>query len=368
MRVALAHDYLNQSGGAENVVEVFCRMFPEAPLYTSVYDRDAMPDFWQNIDVRTSYMQHITPRLKIAKRLLPLYPSAFESFDFSEYDAVLSSCSTFAKGVITGPETVHVCYCHNTTRPLWMYHEYVAHEERGLLQRAVLPAVVGRLRQWDYLAAQRVDHFIANSQTTAARIRKYYGRDSVVIEPPIRVSEFAGGDGVVEPYFLVISRLQSYKRIDLAVQVANMLQLRLLIAGRGPDMQRLRAMAGPTVEFLGRVTNAERVRLLQRCGALILPGREDFGLTALEAQAAGRPVIAFGAGGALETVVDGSTGSLFYEQSVESLAQTIQCFDAKAFDPAACRTQAGRFDEAVFKQRIHKHLAKLFAAHGVTAQ
>ena len=170
MRVALAHDYLNQAGGAENVAAIFCSMFPEAPLFTSVFDRMVMPEHWQAVDIRTSFMQRLSPRLEIAKRMLPLYPAAFESFDLSDYDLVLSSCSTFAKGIITPPGTTHVCYCHNTTRPLWMFHEYVAHERLGAVQRTILPAIVGRLRLWDYAAAQRVDYFIANSQATATNI------------------------------------------------------------------------------------------------------------------------------------------------------------------------------------------------------
>jgi glycosyltransferase involved in cell wall biosynthesis len=363
MRVALVHDYLNQAGGAEKVVAVLCSMFPNAPLYTSVFDPPAMPRFWSDIDVRTTFMQKLSPKLKIARRFLPLYPAAFESIDLRHYDLVLSSCSTFSKGVITSPDTLHVCYCHNTTRALWMYHDYVAHEHLGAVQRALLPAIVGRLRQWDYAAAQRVDYFIANSQTTAERIRKFYRRESVVIEPPIRVSEFQQGNATIGPYFLVISRLQSYKRIDLAIHAANNLGVPLYIAGRGPDERRLRAIAGPTIRLMGRVSDAERVRLLQGCSALIVPGKEDFGLTALEAQAAGRPVIAFADGGSLETVIPGSTGEFFCAQTVESLETVLRRFDAHAYRSSDCVAQASRFDEAVFKQRIKSHVDTLIATH-----
>jgi glycosyltransferase involved in cell wall biosynthesis len=308
-------------------------------------------------------MQKMSPKLKVAKRLLPLYPAAFESFDLRGYDLVLSSCSTVSKGVITSPDTLHVCYCHNTTRALWMYHEYIAHENLGAAQRAVLPAIVGRLRQWDFAAAQRVDYFIANSRTTAKRIQKYYRRESVVVEPPIRVSEFQDTGSVVQPYFLVISRLQSYKRIDLAIQAANNLKGPLYVAGRGPDESRLRAIAGPTVRFVGRVSDAERVRLLQHCSALIVPGHEDFGITALEAQAAGRPVIAYAGGGSLETVLPGSTGEFFAVQTVEGLESVLRRFDARAFKASDCVAQASRFDEAVFKQRIKSCLDTLIAKH-----
>lgn len=345
------------------MAKVFCEMFPQAPLFTSVYDPPAMPDSWRSVDVRTSFMQRLSPRLKMAKRLLPLYPAAFESFDFSQYDLVLSSCSTFSKGVITLPHTLHVCYCHNTTRFAWMYPEYIAHERLSRPQRYILKGVVTPLRTWDYVAAQRVDSFVANSHTTAARIRKFYRRDATVIEPPILADEFAGGDGVIEPFFLVVARLQSYKRIDLAVQAANRLGIRLRIAGRGPDESRLRHMAGPNVEFLGWVSDAERVRLFQRCSALIVPGQEDFGLIALEVQAAGRPVIAYGAGGSLETVVEGVTGVFFRQQTVEALEAALRRFDPAAFDPARCQEQARRFDVSTFRQRLATHLDILMAAH-----
>jgi hypothetical protein len=303
VRVALVHDYLNQMGGAEKVVEVFCEMFPHAPVYTSVYDPEAMPDFWRSVEVRTSFMQRFSPSLKVAKRLLPLYPAAFESFDLSQFDLVLSSCSTFAKGVITPPHTLHVCYCHNTTRFAWMYPEYIAHERLTRMQRYILKGMVTPLRTWDYVAAQRVDHYVANSRTTARRIAKFYRRSATVIEPPIRAAEFAGGDGVVEPYFL-------------------------------------------------------------RCTALIVPGKEDFGLTALEVQAAGRPVIAYRAGGSLETVVDGTTGAFFREPTPEALAAALRCFDPAAFDPEQCREYARCFDVAVFRRRLAAHLDSVMAGHG----
>ena len=368
MRVALIHDYLNQAGGAERVVEVLCQMFPEAPLYTSVYDPETMPAFWRKVQIRTTFMQRLSPKLRVAKRLLPLYPVAFEKLDLSGYDLVLSSCSTFSKGVITPPETLHVCYCHNTTRFAWMYPEYVAHEGLSRLQRTVLPFVVSPLRVWDYAAAQRVDHYVANSRTTQQRIATYYRRPATIIEPPIQTAEFAGGDGIVEPYFLIVSRLQSYKRIDLAVRAAARLGLPLRIVGRGPDEARLRRLAGTGVSFLGRVSDAERVRLLQRCAAVIVAGREDFGMVALEAQAAGRPVLAYAAGGSLETVVAGQTGAFFDEPTAESLEAALHRFDPAAYDPEACRANARRFDVEGFKRRMHDHIATLMQQHRAQLQ
>jgi glycosyltransferase involved in cell wall biosynthesis len=363
MRVAIVHDYLNQAGGAEKVVEVLCAMFPDAPVYTSVYDTDAMPDFWRGIDVRTTFMQRLTPRLRIAKQLLLFYPAAFESLDLTKYDLVLSSCSTFSKGVITSPSSVHVCYCHNTTRFAWMYHEYIAHEPLGTLQRAVLPSLVTPLRLWDFQAAQRVDHFVANSRTTHDRIRKFYRRPATIIEPPIETAKFAAGDAGDGGYFLIVSRLQPYKRLDLAVAAATRLGLKLIVAGRGPDLARLRGLAGPSVEFTGYVSDQDRTALLQRCTALIVPGTEDFGMTALEAQAAGRPVIAFGAGGALETVIDGVTGTFFREQSSQCLSTILSAFDPGKYNPQACRAQAARFDVGMFRKRLMSHITKVMAEH-----
>jgi glycosyltransferase involved in cell wall biosynthesis len=368
MRVALVHDYLNQSGGAEHVVEIFHHLFPDAPVFTSVYNPKAMPAFWRSVDVRTTFMQRLGPSLRTAKRLLPLYPFAFESIDLSEYDLVLSSCSTFSKGVITSPESIHVCYCHNTTRVLWMYHEYLAHERLGPVQRAVLTPLITPLRTWDYQAAQRVDHFVANSVTTAARIQKFYRRPSVVIEPPVRTADFAGGDGTFDDAFLLIARLQSYKRIDLAVQAATRLGKTLLVAGAGPDEKRLRSLAGPTVRFLGRVNNNERVRLLQRCAALIVPGREDFGLATVEALAAGRPVLGYAKGGTLEIVQPGRTGSFFQEQTVDALAEAMAGFDPTSYDPDACRQGAAYYDVARFQERLLSYLDSLITTRRDTTK
>ena len=256
MRIALVHDYLNQQGGAERVAQVFCETYPQSPLYTSLYDAQQMNPFWRSVDVRTSFMQRMRPSLQVAKALLPLYPFAFESFDLSGYDVVLSSCSTFAKGVLTAPETYHICYCHSPARYAWMYHDYVAQMRLGPVGRSVLPRVITPLRMWDYVAAQRVDAFLANSRTTARRIAKFYRREATVLHPPIDVSRYPAGY-VPEPYFLILARLLPYKRIDVAIEAFNRLRRPLLIVGDGPDAARLRRMAGPTVRFAGRVTDEE---------------------------------------------------------------------------------------------------------------
>ncbi|MDQ2830515.1 MAG: glycosyltransferase [Chloroflexota bacterium] len=353
LKVALAHDYLNQEGGAERVARVFCDTYPESPLYTSLYDAAAMDPSWRDRDIRTSFMQRLHPSLRIAKGLLPLYPFAFESFDLSGYDVALSSSSTFAKGIQTGPQTCHVCYCHSPARYAWMYHDYVSGMRLGRAGRAVLPAVVAPLRVWDFTAAQRVDYFIANSRNTAARITKFYRRSSTVLHPPIDVETFAPAS-TTEPYFLVLARLLPYKRIDVAIEAFNRLRWPLLIVGDGPDAARLRALAGPTVRFAGRVDDAEARHYLRHCQALVWPGEEDLGIAPLEALASGRPVVAYRAGGAVETLVEGVTGRFFARQTPDALMEVLRTFDPDSYDTAVLRAHVAEFDVRIFKRRLQQ--------------
>lgn len=363
LRVALVHDYLNQSGGAEKVVEILSEMFPGAPLYTSVFDRAAMPPQWRKLDIRTSFLQRVSADARVAKFLTPLYPAAFEAFDLAEYDLVLSSTTTFAKGVITRPETCHVCYCNNPTRFLWMYHDYMRHERLPRLARALLPLATTPLRIWDYAAAQRVDAFVAGSYNAQRRIRKYYGRDSDVVQPPIDASRFVVSHRAGE-YFLVLARLQPYKRLDLAIGACTRLGLPLHVVGEGPDRQRLERMAGPSVRFLGRVPDHMARSELAGCVALLWPGEEDFGLAPLEAQASGRPVIAFRAGGALETIKEGQTGVFFDEQTVDCLASVLTNF-RNSFDPETLRAHALSFDRAQFVERLYDVVARRYQDHQI---
>ena len=362
MRLALVHDYLNQEGGAERVVQVLCRTYPESPLYTSLYDPDRMDPFWRSVDIRTSFMQKIRPSLRIAKMLLPLYPRAFEAFDFSEYDVVLSSCSTFAKGIITGPATFHICYCHSPARFAWMYHDYVAPMNLGRVRRAVLPSIVAPLRVWDYAAAQRVNVFIANSRTTAQRIAKFYRREATVLHPPIDVGSYRPSAST-EPYYLVLARLLPYKRIDIAVEACNRLRLPLLIAGDGPDRARLQNLAGSTVRFTGRVGDQEARHYLRHCRALIWPGEEDLGLAPLEAMASGRPVVAFRAGGATETLIDGVTGRFFEQQSPDALVEILRTFDSDSYDPDVLHAHVSEFDLPIFQQRLRQFVEASVRRH-----
>ncbi len=362
LKVALVHDYLNQAGGAEKVVEVFAEMFRGAPIYTSVYDRDAMPDIWKTLDVRTSFMQRISSRVKFARAMVPLYPAAFELFDLSAYDLVLSSTTTFAKAVVTRPETCHICYCNNPTRFLWMYHDYLRHENLPIGVRNLLPFVAAPFRVWDFAAAQRPDYFVAGSHNAARRIAKYYRRDSDVVQPPIDASRFVLSPEIGD-FYLVVSRLQAYKRIDLAIEACNRLRLPLHIVGDGPDAGRLRGIAGPTIEFFGRAADSIVQEEFARCRAFIFTGEEDFGLTPLEAQASGRPVIAFQRGGALETVEPGLTGVFFGEQTVDALASTLESFDPASFDPVQIRAHALQFDKPAFKQKLYEVLSRRYSEH-----
>jgi glycosyltransferase involved in cell wall biosynthesis len=362
LKVALVHDWGNQVGGAEGVLLALKETFPDAPVYMSMYAPALMPEVWRTWGIRTSFMD----RLPLVKRhhqlFLPLYPLAFEQFDFSEFDLVISNKSGFCHGIITPPETLHIDYCLTPTRYVWDYGSYARREGIGRLANFLLQPLLTCLRVWDRLAADRVDHFVAISGEVQRRIRKYYGRDSTIIYPPVETNRFAPVDGH-DDYFLVVSRLVPYKRIDLAVQAFNRLGLPLKIAGSGRDRTALEQMAGRTIEFLGRVPDSELGRLLQRCRAFVFPGHEDFGIAPLQANAAGRPVIAYRAGGALDTVVEGKTGLLFDEQTPESLMAAVRTLDDMIFEPEVIRQHALRFDKTVFQRELMRFVEIKLAEH-----
>jgi len=353
MKVALVHDYLNQMGGAERVVLALHEIFPDAPIYTSIYDPQRVDPEFQKMDIRTSFMQKLPGVTKHHQPYLPFYPFAMESLDLRGYDLVLSSSSAFGKGVITRPETMHICYCHTPMRWCWNYDEYVEREQLGNTARRVLPFLITGLRIWDQTSAMRVDHFIANSPVVAERIQKYYRRDAIVIPPPVEASRFPF-DAAVEPedYFLTLSRLIPYKRVDLAIEACNQLHLPLVVIGSGRDLDRLKQLAGPTIRFMGHLSDEEGLHYFAHCRAFLSLNEEDFGITPLEAQASGRPVIAYGAGGALTSVVDGVTGTFFAEQTVDSLTAALASFDEHTYDPTVIRNHALEFDMPRFKRRI----------------
>lgn len=352
MRVALVHDWLINFGGAERVLQELAAMFPEAPIYVGVADPRRFPAWLEGRRVNTSSVSRWPGAMRYYNRYLPFLAMAFEHFDFSQFDLVISSSAAVAKGVVTGANTRHLAYVHTPMRYAWdFYHQYREREARGITRRLMGP-VFHYLRLWDRAVADRVDLMVANSWTVRERILKHYRRPARVIYPPVDVDRFQPEP--VEDFYLVLSRLVPYKRVDLAIQAANRLGLRLVVAGSGPDLRRLRRLAGPTVQFLGRVDAETRSRLMARAQALIFPGEEDFGIVPVEMQAAGRPVLALGRGGALETVVEGVSGLFFSEPELDHLIDAIERFQRHAWDPQAIRQNALRFGPERFRAQMER--------------
>lgn len=393
MKVALVYDRVNKWGGAERVLLTLHKMFPGAPLYTSIYDPQKAP--WAKVfEVRTSFLQNFpfATRHELYAVLMPL---VFESFSFDEYDLVISITSEAAKGIITKPQTKHICYCLTPTRYLWSgYNEYFRNPVLKFLSK---PAV-WYLKFWDKIAAQRPDKFIAISKEVQKRIKRYYGRDSEVIYPPVDLarsqphvsddarratslserrfskskfysdissgSAFSSSESALSSrfdneYFLIVSRLVPYKKIDLAVRSFNQLGLPLKIIGTGSELNRLRNMAKSNIEFLGNLTDEKLVMYYKKCRALIFPGLEDFGLTIIEAQSFGKPVIAFGGGGSLETLVEGKTGVFFSEHCVENLIKAIEKFESLTFDSKDCIMQSEKLSFEIFKKEFMRGISNL---------
>ncbi|MER3397585.1 MAG: glycosyl transferase [Chloroflexota bacterium] len=365
-RVAIVHDWLNQHGGAERVLEVLHDLFPDAPIYTSIFDPKAMPPEYRRWKVVTSFMQALPGVARHHQWYLPLYPLAFDSFDLAEFDLVISNSSGFCHGVLVRADACHVNYCLTPPRFLWNFEAYVEREAIGPVLRALLRPLISLLRLWDAAAAQRVDFFIGISRAVVARIRRVYRRDAWLLHPPVETDRFRPADRF-EDYFLVVSRLVPYKRVDLAVEAANRLRVPLLVVGDGRDRPRLERMAGPTVKFLGRLRTEQVAELMSRSRALIFPGEEDFGIVPVEAMASGRPVIAYAAGGALDTVIEGRTGVLFREQTADTLAEVLAAFRPEEFDPAALRAFARQFDTAEFKRKFLALVERAMASSGPTA-
>lgn len=352
-KVALVHDHLIQDGGAERVLKVLQEIWPTAPIFTLLYHPTQVP-FFSKKDIRTSFLQKLPFSLKKYQWYLPLMPSATEHYDLSAYDIVISSSSAFSKGVITRHDALHVCYCHTPTRYLWSdTNSYVSELHQPKIIKKFIPLLLSHLRLWDKQAADRVDQFIANSKTVRNRIEKYYRRPSYVIHPPVEVDTFSLNTNE-KTFFLAGGRLVAYKRFDLVIKACNRLQLPLKIFGTGPLQKSLQQMAGPTVKFLGRVSDQEKKDLYEQCLAYIHPQEEDFGITAVEAMAAGRPVIAYKKGGALETIQEGVTGIFFQEQIWEDLADKLLRFRESDYDPQTIKTHAQKFSVKTFKELIEK--------------
>ena len=350
MKAALVHDWMNQIGGAEDVLEAMTGMFPVAPIYTSLYAPERMPGHWRHWDIRTSFINRLPFAHKKQQLYFPLYPLAFEQFDTSGYDLILSNKSGFCHGVITAPETMHICYCLTPTRYVWRFEQYAEKEKLSRPTRLLIKPFLTYLRMWDLKAAGRVDHFIAISEEVRRRIAEIYGRESTIIYPPVDIGRFEPSTAV-EDYYLFVGRLVPYRRIDLLIEAFNRMDRPLVIAGSGRDRPRLEAMAGPTITFLGYVPDEKLPDLFARSRAFVFPGEEDFGIAPIQAMASGRPVIAYAAGGAVETVVPGA-GRLFAEQSVAAMIEAVESFDPDSVDQAFIRAHAEKYDVALFRQRL----------------
>ena len=364
LRVAIVHYWFVSRRGGERVVEALCELFPQADLFTLVADPEALSPALKRHKLTTSFLQKLPGSRRWHRHLLPLYPMALEQFDLREYDLVISSESGPAKGVLTGPDTCHICYCHTPMRYIWdLYHEYKNRSGLGPLRRSAFGLTAHYARMWDQLSAARVDYFAANSEHVASRIRKTYRREAEVVYPPVEVGGGYLADAVGD-YFLIVGQLAAYKRVDLAIEACNQLGRQLRIVGTGEEYKRLKRLAGSTVSFLGALSDEEVREQYAHCRALLFPGEEDFGIVPVEAQAHGRPVIAFGKGGARETVIgvfedesaapEQATGIFFQEQTVASLREAILSFDAieHRFQPHYIRDHAEQFDCPHFMNKM----------------
>jgi glycosyltransferase involved in cell wall biosynthesis len=359
MKIALVHDYLVQYGGAERVLECFAELFPYAPIYTLIYDKDAMHGVFKNRKIYTSYLQKL-PFAKSWHRLLPpLMPSAIEQFNFDQYDIVLSDSSSYAKGIITSPRTIHVCYMHTPMRYAWDdCQKYTEDFGFPRFVKKLVPLAMNYIRLWDRVSADRIDKLVCNSNFVARRIKKYYQKEALVINPPVNVGNFQVSKSQGK-YFLMVGRLIAYKRHDIAIEAFNKLGLKLKIIGRGPEMKRLQKMAKGNIEFLGRVSEKELPKYYSECQAFIFPQEEDFGIVAIEAMASGRPLIAFQGGDIPEHMEEEKMGIFFDEQKAESIVEAVEKFQGKSFDPEYIRSKAMRFDKEIFKARIKEYIDEI---------
>lgn len=352
MKIALVHDFLTQQGGAEKVLETIHEIYPEAPIYVLFYDKNKMGTRFDAKEIHTSFLQKIPGAIKHYQWLLPLMPAATEHLNLSNFDLVISSSSAFANGVITSPDTLHICYCHTPTRYLWTdTHEYISNLNRNGLVKKFIPLFLNRLRMWDRLAADRVDIFIGNSQTVKKRIAKYYNKKSEILYPPVEIEKFSISP-IQQDYYLTGGRLVPYKRFDLTIQAFNKTKKTLKIFGTGPEYHKLKKLAGPTVQLLGRVKEDQLIKLYQEAQAFIHPQEEDLGITPIESMACGRPIIGYAKGGLLETVIHNETGIFFKEQTVDALIHALRIFENQKFNPQKIRHHAEQFSKERFKKEF----------------
>jgi glycosyltransferase involved in cell wall biosynthesis len=351
VKCVIFHDNFAQMGGAERVAEELHRTFPGADLASTLSVTERLSDYLKHTAIKTTWMQFLPAKARLFRWYFLLYPFAIECVNLKQYDVIVSSCFGYAKGVKRGKNAVHICYCYTPMRWVWRTSDYLARENFSTWKRNLLLIALRPLRAWEIRAAQRPDFYIAISHEVARRIKDAFGVESTVIYPPIDTRRFSVS-AEVDGYYLVLSRLVPYKRIDLAVEACSRTGRRLKVIGSGPDLKRLRAMAGPTIEFLGRQPDEAVARLASRCRALIFPGEEDFGMAPLEVNAAGRPVVAFAGGGASETIVPGLNGIFFHDATVKSLIDSLVTFETMQWQPDKIRAYAERFDSERFRQQI----------------
>jgi glycosyltransferase involved in cell wall biosynthesis len=364
MKVAIVHYWLTGMRGGEKVIDALCGTFPQANLFTHVYVPEAVSETIRRHDVATTFINALPRAARWYKNYLPLMPMALEQLDLRGYDLIISSESGPAKGIVAPPGSLHICYCHSPMRYVWnMYHDY--RDRSGPLKRMLMTPFAHYLRMWDAQSASRVDHYIANSKNVAGRIHRYYGRNSDVIHPPVDVDAFeVVGEDELDDYYLMVGELVAYKRPDLAVRAFNQMGLRLIIIGGGEMLAEIRRLAGPTVTVMGAQPFDVLRHHYARCRALIFPGEEDFGIVPVEAMASGRPVIAYGRGGATETVIPNLSGLLFSSQSVEGIVEAVDRFRASKFEPARLVQHARTFSTDRFVTRMSAHIEKFVQARG----
>ncbi len=366
MKIALVHDYLVQYGGAERVLEAFAELYPYAPIYTLIHDPEAMHGVFADKRIYTSFLQKYRFVRKHHRLFPPLMPPAIEQFDFSKYDVVLSDSSSYAKGVITRPETLHISYMHTPMRYAWDdCQKYTEDFGFPRLVKKLVPFFMNPIRLWDRVSVDRVDRIIANSNFVAARIKKYYRKEAIVIHPPVEINRF-GISSAQQDYYLMVGRLIAYKRHDIAIEAFNRLQLPLKIIGRGPELKRLKKLAGPTVQFLGRVDEGKLPKYYAECRGFIFPQEEDFGIVAIEALASGRPLIAYRGGDIPEHMQEEKMGVFFEEQTSEAIAKAVDRFRGMNFDSEYIRSQVLRFDKEIFKAKIKDYVETEVVTHLTT--
>ncbi len=368
MKIAIVHYWLVGMRGGEKVIEALCKLYPQADIFTHVYQPDVTSSVIKRHRVTTSFISKFPKPARFYKSYLPLMPMALEQLDLRGYDLVISSESGPSKGIIPPPDSVHICYCHSPMRYVWnMFHDY--RDRSGFLTKLFMPLISHYIRNWDVVSATRVHKFIVNSANVGKRVSTYYRRDSEVIYPPVETSAFEiVNDEEISDYYLMVGELVAYKRPDLAIEAFNRTGKKLVIIGGGEMLKQLKALANPNVTFLGSQPFEQLKHHYSRCKALIFPGEEDFGIVPVEAMASGRPVIAYGKGGALETVVDGVTGVFFKAQSVEAIIDAVERLEVIKTDPHAIAAHAAKFDETVFMSKMKKFVDKCLIEEGKLEQ